>query len=208
MSTRYDELMAQKELLSPPTEDLYKPLIQEMEHVRIREGLPKRRFSVLLGLHESHYSKITKTERMMSTESLLQFCRLFGYDISTLINSAYLRNADSVFLESAMWLSRLDNETLEDMIQLLQKSDEPEASKKLGTTLLEKLISYDHPMAFYLADTKVGAAQEFYEKKVLGDADNSQTRRKYIVASQAVKDAIQKEDISLDSDSPDSETPD
>lgn len=115
-------------------------LIKQLEHIRLSEGLSIDDYCRLLDISKSLYYRIINGSRKMQLSILLKVCRLFNYDLSTLLGEAYLDSADSVFRETALLLGRLSPETISSIRTTIDSSNnEDEATKKRAEILLNSM---------------------------------------------------------------------
>ena len=118
-------------------------IADQLEYTRKKYGLKKRYFASILDISEQYYGKMSTHERMVTVSALINYCRLFGMDISAITNEALLNESDPVIRETAIYLASLSNDTLAKIEDVIQKSGETDTAKKRGITLLEKMLTLD-----------------------------------------------------------------
>lgn len=120
-------------------------LVQQLEHTRQSLGLTQAYFSELLGVTRDFYCKMVKAEplRYVHVDTLITYCKLFGYDIADILDEAVLNSSDSALRETAMYLSRLSGDTLSALAKTIADSSEDEQTKQQGIVLLTHLASKD-----------------------------------------------------------------
>lgn len=75
----------------------------------------------------------------MNADNLLTFCRVFNLDITTVVEESYLRKADAVLRELAVYLAELSDDTLDSIQAALEASDETSSQIRRGIRLFERL---------------------------------------------------------------------
>ena len=76
-------------------------------------------------------------------DTLITYCKLFGFDISGLLGETILNTADPTLREMAMFLSELSDETLRAMGNVIAESNEDDEVKAMGAALIKDLIKED-----------------------------------------------------------------
>lgn len=148
-------LEKKSEILQSSDIKILELILQQMEVTRQQHNYTKAEFGKILGLPDTSYSKLTKQQdrKGISVKTLVLYCRLFGLDLSTIVGRSYLDSADSVLRETAMFLARLNPETIDLIDTVIEESEESDSNKKQAKLLLTHLKTIsDKPTPFYAAD--------------------------------------------------------
>lgn len=134
--------------------DLIDLILQQMEVTRNQHGYTKGEFGRMLGFPDTYYSKLTtKVRDSFYVTNFITYCRLFGLDISRLVRRSYLDTADSVLQETAVFLARLEPDTLDSINEAISQSKESASNKKQADLLISHLKTISNkPAPFYAAD--------------------------------------------------------
>lgn len=125
--------------------ELNNALIDQLEHTRKYLGVSQTYFAELLGVTKDFYCKMIKhsPQRYLHVDTLITYCKLFGFDISGLLGETILNTADPTLREMAMFLSELSDETLRAMGNVIAESNEDDEVKAMGAALIKDLIKED-----------------------------------------------------------------
>ena len=127
-------------------------VIDQFEYTRKQINVTKQYFSTLLGIDPSYYLRMVKYKCKVPLPVLINYCRIFGMDITALTEESLLNASDSAIRETAMYLGRLSNDTLAKVEAVIADSSEDSRTKEHGKILFEKLRSIDPLPKTELAD--------------------------------------------------------
>lgn len=137
-----EHLMSVAQKVRESNDEIEDMIRAQMEHTRRYYDFTEMDFSTLLGMERSFYSRRIIRGLPLNVQSLLTFCRTFGYDLSNLVNSAYLDSHDSVLRETAVFLSGLPVETIQKIKDAVQNSDDTDSRKRQGELLMSRLMDF------------------------------------------------------------------
>lgn len=137
------EFFDQAERVKITLEQFSRIFIDQVEYTRRIHHISKRYMSHLLGVSEGFYGKMTQHERNVQAIMVINYCRIFGMDISGITNESLLRESDPVIRETAMYMASLSNETLHKIEETIQQSNESDIAKQRGKKLLDKMCSIE-----------------------------------------------------------------
>lgn len=125
-------------------------LKNQFEYTRLKEKLSIAEFSSRLGIGKARYYKLTEGNCNFQLMDLVNYCQVYGYDISGLVAETVLNSSDTVLREIAVYMASLSDDTLNLVKDAIQTSAESEQRKKRGELLIDKLIeSGSKPMPFF-----------------------------------------------------------
>ena len=119
-------------MIQSTNKDIAWDIVRQIDHVRKQKGLSRTKFCEdLFDVNSSMASKIFSGTRNLTLDMLLTFCRYYGYDLTELVDKAFIEKIDHTILEVAVFMTTLSDETLDKIEDyIVNESNEKDGVKK------------------------------------------------------------------------------
>lgn len=137
----YKILLKKSKLVIESEQKLEKAFIAQVEHTRKMLALTKTEFSKLLGISLSKYSKMVCENRNIQLSVFLNFCRLFGFDLSRMASRNIKDTREDNIKELTTIIASFNPDTISQIKETIIQSKEPERKKELSIKLIDSICS-------------------------------------------------------------------
>lgn len=145
-SPEVEQIFDRAKMISQQTPGIVNKIVEQMEYTRSSYGLSIREFSFIIGMRDANYNK-ARERGSIRLQFFLNFCLVFGFDISMLLDNARYSAKGSPTMDFAVSVGHLNEETLNQFLSILKESDDDEDNKKRAVIALNS-IAKEKPVGY------------------------------------------------------------